>query len=350
MPSYFSTDYFKARERFRAAVAKAGGRLYTLTIDAKGPQGEQLSTDIGWFGSERPRKVLLHSSGLHGVEAFAGSGIQLELLEDLPKPPDDTAYIFSHVLNPYGMAWLRRVNENNIDLNRNFLGPGEKYAGAPEAYAKLDALLNPPTPPSFDFFLPRAVWAIAGYGFNSLKQAIGGGQYEFPKGIMFGGKELQPGAANYEAFLAQRVASAERLFAIDVHTGLGKYGEDTLLSEPKNYAAVKQMFGDRVAPLDAETGPAYRTTGSIDGMIWRVAPNAQVYFVCQEFGTYGPLTVVQALREENRWHQYGGRSIDHPTKQQLSKTFYPAEESWQRMVLERGRALFNEATLLLGSD
>lgn len=25
-----------------------------------------------------------------------------------------------HVLNPYGMAWLRRVNENNVDLNRNF--------------------------------------------------------------------------------------------------------------------------------------------------------------------------------------------------------------------------------------
>jgi hypothetical protein len=25
-----------------------------------------------------------------------------------------------HALNPFGFAWLRRVNEANVDLNRNF--------------------------------------------------------------------------------------------------------------------------------------------------------------------------------------------------------------------------------------
>jgi hypothetical protein len=28
--------------------------------------------------------------------------------------------VLVHALNPYGFAWLRRVNENNVDLNRNF--------------------------------------------------------------------------------------------------------------------------------------------------------------------------------------------------------------------------------------
>src|SRR6266567_3145741 len=118
---FFCTDYFGARNRFRELVRTVGGRLETISIDAKGPKGEDLSIDIAWFGVATPRRVLLHSSGLHGVEGFAGSAIQLQLLNDLPAIPEDAALIVVHVLNPYGMAWLRRFNENNVDLNRNFL-------------------------------------------------------------------------------------------------------------------------------------------------------------------------------------------------------------------------------------
>src|SRR5438477_12735844 len=129
---FFSPDYFTARDRFREAAAGAGGRMETLPLDAKGPGGENLGIDIAWFGAENPRRVLLHSSGLHGVEGFAGSAIQLQLLNDVPTISEDTALIVVHVLNPYGMAWLRRSNENNVDLNRNFL-VDEPYAGAPDA-------------------------------------------------------------------------------------------------------------------------------------------------------------------------------------------------------------------------
>ena len=344
---HFSPDYAAARARFRQSVEQRSGCLYRLPIDAKGPTCEGLTIDIGWFGPEHPRQVLLHSSGVHGVEAFAGSAIQLELLDSLPRLPDDTALVFVHVMNPYGMAWLRRFNENNVDLNRNFLGADERYAGAPEEYRNLDSLLNPKSPPAFDCFLPRAGWAIARYGFNSLKQAIGGGQYEYPKGIMFGGKELQEGPAKLQAFLALRLTDAEKVFAIDVHTGLGKYGEDTFLSEPTGYDQVKQMFGERVAPLDAESGPAYRTRGSIDNGIRRTAPKATLYFICQEFGTYGPLTNLQALRDENRWHHYGGGALNHPSKKTLKETFYPDDDAWRRKVLQRGRDLFHQAGVLL---
>ena len=71
--TYFSPDYFTARSRFREGAKEAGGRLTALEIDAKGPAGEDLTIDIAWFGAKQPREVLLHSSGLHGVEAFAGS-------------------------------------------------------------------------------------------------------------------------------------------------------------------------------------------------------------------------------------------------------------------------------------
>src|SRR5581483_1033981 len=92
-PEFFSSDFSTARQRFRHALGHAGGTLHSLPIDAKGPQGEELTIDIGWFGPERPRRALLHSSGLHGVEAFAGSAIQIRLLGDLPPLPSDTALV-----------------------------------------------------------------------------------------------------------------------------------------------------------------------------------------------------------------------------------------------------------------
>jgi len=97
---FFSPDYFAARDRFREAAARAGGRVETLPLDAKGPGGQNLGIDIAWFGAANPRRVLLHSSGLHGIEGFAGSAIQLQLINDIPALPDDTALIVVHVLNP----------------------------------------------------------------------------------------------------------------------------------------------------------------------------------------------------------------------------------------------------------
>ena len=282
---YFSPDYFTARSRFRQKVEDAGGRLKGLELDAKGPNGEDLTIDIAWFGAEHPRRVLLHSSGLHGVEGFAGSAIQLQFLDSMPPIPDDGAIVLVHVLNPYGMAWLRRFNENNVDLNRNFLGD-EGYAGVPEVYPKLDAFLNPQSPPSRDFYLLKAGWLILRYGFSALKQAVAGGQYEYPKGLFFGGERLQQGPEKYESFLGQRLASAEQIIAIDAHTGLGKYGEDTLLVEPKDYAVLRPIFGGRVAPSEPEQSPAYRIRGGINSMIPRVLPKARVYSLIQEFGTY----------------------------------------------------------------
>ena len=170
---YFSEDYFTARTRFRQATEKAGGRLCAIPLVATGPGNEGLTIDIGWLGSKQPRKVLLHCSGVHGVEGFAGSAIQLQLLEDPPMLPEDTALILIHILNPYGMAWLRRFNENNVDLNRNFLHNGN-YAGAPEKYAELDSFLNPQSLDSSDLFLLRAGWIICRHGFDPVKQAIAG--------------------------------------------------------------------------------------------------------------------------------------------------------------------------------
>ena len=80
METPFSPDYATARDRFRAAASAAGARLHSLPLEATGPDGLELTIDIAHLGAEQPDTVVLHSCGLHGVEGFAGSAIQLQLL------------------------------------------------------------------------------------------------------------------------------------------------------------------------------------------------------------------------------------------------------------------------------
>jgi hypothetical protein len=347
---YFSPDYRTARDRFREAVHAAHGRLDAIAIDARGPGSELLTIDIGWFGAERPQRVILHSSGIHGVEGFAGSAIQLQLLATMPELGADHAMVLVHFLNPYGGAWLRRVNEENVDLNRNFLGPGEAYAGGPAGYAVLDPLLNPPSPPAQDFFYAQVLWQIAQHGLTSLKQSAAAGQYDFPRGLFFGGKRLQQGPERYEAFLRERLAGAARVIAIDIHAGVGDYGEDLLLAEDEEYEAARLVFGPRVVLADPDRSAAYRIRGGYERMLGRVFAGAGVHFVAQEFGTYGPLHVVRALREENRWHHHGDGSLTHPSKLGLREAFSPDDDAWREAVLDRGQASMHQALRALTVD
>ena len=346
---HFSPDYLTARARFRAKVQAAHGGLAQIPIDARGPAGEALTIDIGWFGAARPRQVLLHSSGIHGVEGFAGSAIQLQLLDALPRLEPDSAIVLVHLLNPYGVAWLRRANEDNVDLNRNFLGPDEAYSGAPAGYGALDPLLNPPSPPAWDFFYARAIGQVIRHGMTALKQAVANGQYDYAKGLFFGGKRLQQGPERYQAFLRERLTGAGRVIAIDVHTGVGDYGEELLLAEEEEFKAAQRVFGARVSLADADRGAAYRIRGGYEKMLARVFPSADLHFVAEEFGTYRPIHIVRALREENRWHHWGGGTPGHPAKHALRDAFSPEDEAWRQAVLARGQSLLREAVMALAA-
>jgi hypothetical protein len=350
---YFSPDYVTARTRFRDAVARRGGQLTALPIAATGPAGEDLTIDIGWFGAERPEKAFVHSSGLHGVEGFAGSAIQLQWLDEgVPSLPADTAVVLIHAVNPYGMAWLRRVNARGVDLNRNCLEPGEEYDGAPDGYDALDAFLNPPTAPSHEPFHLRAAWLILCHGMPALKQAIAGGQYVNPKGLFFGGTSLQEETSRLGEHARKRLCSVTRLVSVDVHTGLGPFGIDTLLVAADQaspmLAEMRACFaGARVSPLDPERGPAYRIKGTYQSWFRTLLPGATLFLVGQEFGTYGPVRVLRALRAENRSHHYGSDSARHLAARALREVFAPDAEAWPRAVLARGRVVMGQALELL---
>jgi hypothetical protein len=349
----FSADYDEARRRFRQAARAAGAETFELPIAAVGPGGLPLTIDIGWLGPRKPGRAVLHVAGVHGLEGFTGSAVQLAALKSRPVLPSDVALIFVHGLNPWGMAWLRRNNENNVDLNRNFL-LGAPPPATPPLYKELHPLLNPPTPPSRDYFLMKLVAHLRRHGFGALQQVVAGGQYEFPNGLFFGGLDLEEGPHQFLEWLVEHVTGVGRLVAIDVHTGLGRYGRDFLFIEPSASNETKQRLGGafgRRVHIQGDASLVYRCTGTLLSAVERLFPEARVDALCQEFGTFPPPWMLKALRQENRFHLYGGGlNVDpatHRLKQATLQMFHPRNRLWRRWILALGDERIQQALLSL---
>ena len=345
----FSADYFSARERFRRA---AGATCERLVLDARGPQGETLTIDIAWIGDTDARRVLLVTSGIHGVEGFAGSAAQCAFMRAHVEPPPGLAFALVHALNPWGFAHLRRVNEHNVDLNRNFLDAPSDFSGAPDEYRMLDPLLNPRSPPAADAFGLRAGCYVMRHGMQPLKRAIAAGQYAFERGLFYGGSRLEQSGQLFLGWLAERCANVERLLALDLHAGLGGYAQLTLFAEQaaraERVCALSQALAAPVARGDrVESAGAYLVRGSMLGALARTLPHAQVDGLTAEFGTYGGLRIVHAMREENRWHHYGSGAPDHPAKRRLVAAFNPDSDRWRNAVIANGTRLIARAATAL---
>lgn len=346
----FSPDYATARKRFRDAAARLEWETLAFPIGSDDETDEQFVVDVAISGGEASR-TLIASSGLHGVEGFFGSAVQIAAMEKwAASETPDARCVFIHGLNPFGFAKIRRADVDNVDPNRNFLLPGERYQGAPERYADLDSLLNPPPPPRmFDGFLLRAAWAVMRYGLPALKQTVAGGQYDFPEGLFFGGKEPCPTQRLLQLKLPEWTRGAEQIVHLDFHTGLGGYGTwKLLLDSPltdRQRAWLLERFDGNCFHEPASAGTDYVTRGSIGKWLVQRKFAADYLYACAEFGTYAPLRVLSALRTENQAHRWN--EPDAPAtrraKSALLEAFCPASPTWRTRALTGGLDLIDRA-------
>ena len=90
------------------------------------PFGGQDDAEVALLGPADAASVLVTISATHGVEGFCGSGVQVATFAQRQNVPAGMALVAVHAINPYGFAWLRRVTEDNVDLNRNFIDHSSK--------------------------------------------------------------------------------------------------------------------------------------------------------------------------------------------------------------------------------
>ncbi len=178
--TYFSASYAEARGKFREAAQHAGARLAQYVNPTKGPNGEELTTDVAILGPKDAARVLITVSATHGAEGFCGSGVQVGSFESgiAGELPPGTALLAIHAINPHGFAWVRRVTEENVDLNRNFVDHTKPlpsnlgYEALHEAICpqEWNAASQSATRARFDEFRERE-------GAAAFQRAISGGQY-----------------------------------------------------------------------------------------------------------------------------------------------------------------------------
>jgi len=351
-PDSFSNRYADARPQFCEQAARAGGVLEAIKHPELGPDGGELYTDVARFGPESAPATLVMISGTHGVEGFAGSGAQIDLLRrgEVLKLPSDVSVVMIHAINPYGFAWCRRVTHENVDLNRNWID-FERALPSNPAY---DDIADVVCPSEWTDGIVKSTTAAlhayaAAHSFDALIQAVTGGQYNHAKGIFYGGNRPSWSRSTQTAIFKHYLSRAERVGIIDLHTGLGPYGYAEQMipasRESGAYARASRWYGTSVTPVGGDDSASAQIVGDGLSAAGPLLPNAEVTAVAWEFGTLAPFEVLQALRADAWLHAYGNPAseVGDSIRQQMRRAFFIDEDFWKGMIVAQTLTAFREA-------
>ena len=345
----FSPDYWTAREKFRDAARASGASLEDYVNPAAPPPGRDgtLTTDVAVLGSPDAGRVLLVNAGTHGVEAFAGSAIEIGFLAGRPRLPDDVRVVMVHAINPHGFAWLRRVTEENVDLNRNFVDHDGQHPSN-DAYDALHPALCPERWDTASLAeMERAIEEyVDKHGAFALQAVVTRGQYDHPDGIFYGGRQATWSNTTFRGIVDRHLAGARRIAFIDLHTGLGAYGDAEMIGGG--------WMGDRYGDIAATPPPGKSSSAPLVGVIARAvreaAGGADVTSATLEFGTYPVRDVLHALLADNWLHAHGDidSALGREIKADIRKRLFPDEADWKKRVLAKGVEILNRALEGLG--
>jgi len=350
-PNFFSTSYSDARQKFLdACQSRKLAVEHHLNPNAKGAEGEDLYMDAARIGPASAKKILIISSATHGGEGFCGSGIQVNLLrhgffDDLPA---DTAVLLIHAINPYGFSHVRRVNEDNIDLNRNF----RDFSRPLPDNAPYGEVHNMVLPADWDGPARAAAdAAIAAYisekGMPAFQAAVTGGQHIAADGLFYGGTTASWSNETLRKIVKQHAADTEHLALLDLHTGLGPYGFGELIyvGDQTGIDRAMDWYDGEVTSPATGTSTSAVVHGTIDQGVCQMAPNAAHTCVAIEYGTIALMDVLNALRADNWLYIHGDvkSELGQSIKAQVRGAFYCEADDWKEMVWERGHTVISKA-------
>ena len=354
----FYTTYDEIRVHLKDRVADLRDKGITVetsehAIDAN----DGLYIDNIYLPStETAENLIVLTTGVHGMEGYIGSVMLDVFFDEIYSTLDtkSTGVLIVANVNPYGMKYMRRYNENNVDLNRNFILDWENF----------DKTSNKDYPDVKEFLQPEgkignALWHEAGFYLNLAKEAITKGtdkvsdalltgQYEYPQGVYYGGNGDEASTAYLKGVFNDCLESEYRnIVHIDIHSGYGPRYNMVIFNsvyETMTEAETKKAFGyDYVISHDSES--FYATTGDTTDYFYRLAESKNtdktLFSTCFEFGTIGDgfIDSILSLKytvDENRNHWYPTENetsaeIVHENYKEL---FYPTETQWREKTVE----------------
>jgi len=330
--SDYPQSYQQARARFLELLGKLAHPVQhdAVLFPVIGAQGEALYLDTAWIGNPDAAKVLVLISATHGVEGFAGSAIQQDVLHQLEATalPEQTAVLLLHALNPWGFSFQQRVNEDGVDLNRNCVD----FSQALPLNADYALLADDLQPEDGDWAAAdlRLQQRTLSWMQERWRKAVAGGQYTHPQGLFYGGARPTFSRQVVERKLAEWQLAQRQVVVLDLHTGLGPFGHGELICDhPLHSVASRKAqawFGNLVTLPEAGGSCSVPLLGLMD-YLWHAALREDGLFLTLEYGTYPFTRLLDGLRR----------------KQGLGEIFNPDSALWREMVLLRARQVIRLA-------
>ncbi len=353
---FFSRDYADARGRFIGAADAAGLAVERHRNEAvRGPRGEELTTDVVRIGPADADTVVFASSGTHGVEGFCGSGVQVGWLKEgvHSEIPGGVALVLIHAINPHGFAHERRVNEDNVDLNRNF----RDHATPPPhnaPYAEIHAHL---IPRDWEGDARKAAdIAILDYiakrGQRTFQAAVSTGQWEYPDGLFYGGTAPVWSNRLWRRLIRAHAGGARRIVHLDFHTGLGAYGDCEVIFGLNTVAAADlaraRAWWGKVTNTAAEGESLSAPVQGVNpGALVEEAPGAEVTAVALEYGVVPVMDTLFALRADHWLYSRGNgdtsTELGRAIKRQIRGAFYGESDDWYERIRAKGTEVLRQA-------
>ena len=352
----FFPSYARARVKFLEAAAAAGMAIRSHNHPLPGKDGETLAMDVALDGPANAEKLLIVSSACHGAEGYCGSGVQVFAAHDEAwrqhARDAGVAVLYIHALNPHGFSHVRRVTDDNVDINRNFQDFTQPLP-LNAAYATIHEWLLPKAwPPSADNEAALQAY-VADQGEARFQAAVSQGQYAFPSGLFFGGTAPTWSNTTLRQVLREHGRSAQHIAWIDLHTGLGPSGLGERIFASRDDAAAMQRarawWGGNgstpVTSIDDGSSKSASLTGLMWGAIFEECPQAEYTGIAMAYGTVPFADVLQALRADHWLHLHPEASpaLQAEIHQGMRDAFYTDTDEWRAQIVVQARQAMFQA-------
>jgi len=265
------------------------------------------------------------------------------------------AVLFVHAVNPHGFSHGRRVNEDNIDLNRNFRDFGAPLPASPN-YAEVHPLLLPATwPPPADNE-QRIAEYITARGERAWQAAVTSGQYACPDGLFYGGDRPTWSNSTLRAALRRHAAERQRLGWIDFHTGLGPRAHAEKIYAGRDAAAdlarVRSWWGGQVTSFYDGSSTSAALSGIVNGAAYDECRGVELAMIALEYGTLPLPEVFAALRADHWLHNHADAPAGQRAaiRQQMRAAFYDEADDWKLKVYMQARDAAQTAVARLAPE